>query len=92
MILEGLTKLRQLANHPKMVDANYAGDSGKFEDITHMLASALAEDHKVLVFSQYVKHLELVRQYLKTHKIDKVVHGAIASVVTYGALLGATAE
>ena len=70
MILEGLTKLRQLANHPKMVDANYAGDSGKFEDITHMLASALAEDHKVLVFSQYVKHLELVRQYLKTHKID----------------------
>ena len=70
MILEGLTKLRQLANHPKMIDANYGGDSGKFEDITHMLASALAEDHKVLVFSQYVKHLELVRQYLKTHKID----------------------
>jgi SNF2 family DNA or RNA helicase len=70
MILEGLTKLRQLANHPKMVDVNYDGDSGKFEDITHMLASALAEDHKVLVFSQYVKHLELVRQYLKVQKID----------------------
>lgn len=70
MILEGLTKLRQLANHPKMTDANYDGDSGKFEDITHMLASALAEDHKVLVFSQYVKHLELVRSYLKSQKID----------------------
>lgn len=70
MILEGLTKLRQLANHPKMIETNYDGDSGKFEDITHMLASALTEDHKVLIFSQYVKHLELVKQYLKSQKID----------------------
>lgn len=29
---------------------------------------------------------------LKTYKIDHVVHGAIASAATYGALLGATAE
>jgi 2-methylcitrate dehydratase len=29
---------------------------------------------------------------LKEHKIDHVVHGAIASAVVYGALLGATAE
>jgi SNF2 family DNA or RNA helicase len=35
-----------------------------------MLANALSEDHKVLVFSQYVKHLDLVRQYLKDQKID----------------------
>lgn len=27
---------------------------------------------------------------LKTYKIDHVVHGAIASVATYGALMGAT--
>lgn len=70
MILEGLTKLRQLANHPRMVEQGYTGDSGKMEDITHMLENAIAEGHKVLVFSQYVKHLELVRQYLKSHKID----------------------
>ena len=70
MILEGLTKLRQLANHPRMVEQGYSGDSGKMEDITHMLENAIAEGHKVLVFSQYVKHLELVRQYLKSHKID----------------------
>jgi SNF2 family DNA or RNA helicase len=70
MILEGLTKLRQLANHPKMIEPSYAGDSGKLEDITHMLENAIAEGHKVLVFSQFVKHLTLVRQYLKSHKID----------------------
>ena len=70
MILEGLTKLRQLANHPRMVEQGYNGDSGKLEDITHMLENAIAEGHKVLVFSQFVKHLELVREYLKTSKID----------------------
>lgn len=70
MILEGLTKLRQLANHPRMIEQGYSGDSGKLEDITHMLENAMAEGHKVLVFSQFVKHLDLVRDYLKSNKID----------------------
>src|SRR5687767_1046359 len=70
MILEGLTKLRQLANHPKMVEQGYTGDSGKLEDVTYMLENAIAEGHKVLIFSQFVKHLDLIRQYLKTSKID----------------------
>jgi len=70
MILEGLTKLRQLANHPKMVEAGYDGDSGKLEDVTHMLQSAMGEGHKILVFSQFVKHLHLIEQYLKANKID----------------------
>ncbi|HET9488093.1 MAG TPA: DEAD/DEAH box helicase [Chryseosolibacter sp.] len=70
MILEGLTKLRQLANHPRMIEQGYSGDSGKLEDITHMLENAIAEGHKVLVFSQFVKHLDLVREYLKVNKID----------------------
>ena len=70
MILEGLTKLRQLANHPRMIEQSYSGDSGKLEDITHMLENAMAEGHKVLVFSQFVKHLDLVREYLKENKID----------------------
>ena len=29
---------------------------------------------------------------LKTYKIDHVVHGGIASIATYGALLGATSK
>lgn len=70
MILEGLTKLRQLANHPGMVDQEYAGDSGKLEDIMHMLENAVSEGHKVLVFSQFVKHLSLVKEYLKTNKYE----------------------
>jgi SNF2 family DNA or RNA helicase len=69
MILEGLTKLRQLSNHPKMVDPSYEGDSGKLEDVSHMLENALLEGHKLLVFSQFVKHLDIVRQMLKEKKI-----------------------
>lgn len=70
IILEGLTKLRQLANHPKMIEPGYDGDSGKLEDITHMLENAIAEGHKTLVFSQFVKHLDIIRGYLKANKID----------------------
>jgi len=69
MILEGLTKLRQISNHPKMVDMRYEGDSGKLEDVSHMLENALLEGHKVLVFSQFVKHLEIVKALLKERKI-----------------------
>lgn len=70
MILEGLTKLRQLANHPRMIEQSYTGDSGKLEDITHMIHNAMGDGHKILVFSQFVKHLDLVKQYLKHNKID----------------------
>ncbi|MBT1705467.1 DEAD/DEAH box helicase [Chryseosolibacter indicus] len=70
MILEGLTKLRQLANHPKMIDQEYEGDSGKLEDVTHMLQNAMGDGHKILVFSQFVKHLDLVKNYLRENNID----------------------
>ncbi len=70
LLLQGLTKLRQIANHPKMVDSEYKGDSGKMEAVTHMLVSAMSEDHKILVFSQFVKHLNLLSHYLHHHKIE----------------------
>ena len=70
ILLQGLTRLRQIANHPKMVDPAYMGDSGKMEDITHMLTNALSKGHKILVFSQFVKHLTLISEYLQQQKID----------------------
>jgi SNF2 family DNA or RNA helicase len=69
-ILEGLTKLRQLSNHPRMIDMHYKGDSGKLEDVSHMLENALLEGHKLLIFSQFVKHLDIVREMLGSRKID----------------------
>jgi SNF2 family DNA or RNA helicase len=64
VVLQGLTKLRQLANHPRMTDKEYEGDSGKLDDVVQKLESILEGNHKVLIFSQFVKHLDLFREYL----------------------------
>ncbi|MDH3251768.1 MAG: DEAD/DEAH box helicase [Ignavibacteria bacterium] len=69
-VLEGLTKLRQVCCHPAMVDTEYKGSSGKFEAFTSMLEDILAEGHKVLVFSQFVKMLTILRRYCENHSIS----------------------
>lgn len=68
-LLQGLTALRQLANHPVMIDDSYTSDSGKFENVIHTLDNVLKGGHKVLIFSQFVKHLAIFRQYLNEEKI-----------------------
>jgi SNF2 family DNA or RNA helicase len=70
VVLQGLTKLRQLANHPRMTDTDYEGDSGKLDDVFQKLETILEEGHKVLIFSQFVKHLELFRERLDALKTD----------------------
>ncbi|MBW3544410.1 MAG: DEAD/DEAH box helicase, partial [Bacteroidetes bacterium] len=70
VLLQGLTKLRQIANHPSMVDEDYKDGSGKMEEVLEMLQNAIAEGHKILVFSQFVKHLSLVRRYLDAENIE----------------------
>lgn len=69
MLLQGLTKLRQIANHPAMIEEDEELGSGKFDTVVEMLQSIIAEKHKVLVFSQFVKHLQIFRDYLKQEKI-----------------------
>jgi len=63
VVLRGLTILRQLANHPRMIDATSDADSGKFKEVTESLETVLAENHKVLIFSSFVKHLNLLEEY-----------------------------
>lgn len=70
IVLQGLTKLRQLANHPLMVDDQYEGNSGKAKDVLHKLESVLEEKSKVLIFSQFVKHLTIFRTYLDERNIS----------------------
>ncbi|RLD16674.1 hypothetical protein DRI50_01255 [candidate division KSB1 bacterium] len=68
-VLEGLTKLRQISIHPLMVEKEYKNSSGKFETLWNILEDLFSENHKVLVFSQFVKALTLVRQQLDSQKI-----------------------
>lgn len=65
LAIEGLNKLRQIANHPVLIDNEYQGESGKFEEITRNIENLIAEKHKVLIFSAYVKHLKLFAHYLQ---------------------------
>lgn len=67
VVLQGLTKLRQLANHPSLLDKDSEEHSGKFDQIQTMLDNLVAEKHKVLIFSSFVSHLELVKQYIESN-------------------------
>ncbi|WP_026462469.1 DEAD/DEAH box helicase [Adhaeribacter aquaticus] len=69
MLLQGLMKLRQIANHPRMADEAYEGESGKMKEIIRMIRNVVAKGHKVLIFSQFVKHLEIVRSALHERQI-----------------------
>jgi SNF2 family DNA or RNA helicase len=68
-VLQGLIKLRQIANHPIMIDDDYEGDSGKFENVVHTLSNVLEGGHKVLIFSQFVKQLNLYRKFFEDKDI-----------------------
>jgi len=68
-VLKGLMQLRLIANHPRMNDATYAGESGKFDDIINTLDNVLSEKHRVLIFSQFVRHLDLLATHLKKQEI-----------------------
>ncbi|RMH63149.1 MAG: ATP-dependent helicase [Calditrichaeota bacterium] len=61
-VLEGLTKLRQIACHPGLVTKNPDDESGKFDAMLEMVEEIISENHKVLIFSQFVQMLQLIRK------------------------------
>jgi superfamily II DNA or RNA helicase len=58
-ILRGLMQLRLLANHSVLLPDGPDLPSGKFEEVMRSIRNILAEGHKVLIFSSFVKHLRL---------------------------------
>ena len=62
-MLEGLTKLRQIACHPGLVTKSFAESSGKFEALKEMVDEIISENHKVLIFSQFVQMLQIIKRY-----------------------------
>ncbi len=69
LVLQWLMKLRQISNHPIMAYDDYASGSGKFETVLQDIESVISEGHKILVFSSFVKHLELFAAELKNKRI-----------------------
>jgi non-specific serine/threonine protein kinase len=68
-VLEGLLRLRQICNHPVLVEKDFKGESAKFELLIETLETLRAEGHKALVFSQFVEMLRLVRTALDERQI-----------------------
>ena len=68
-VLEGLLRLRQICNHPRLVEKSFKGDSAKFELLMETLATLHAEGHKALIFSQFVQMLKLVQAELKKRRV-----------------------
>ena len=69
-ILAELTRLRLACCHPKLVSENVPISSSKLELFGETLEELLENKHKALVFSQFVKHLKIVREYLDAKAIS----------------------
>jgi superfamily II DNA or RNA helicase len=69
IVLKALTRLRQMANHPVLTDSDYQAGSGKFDEVVRNIETLIAEGHKVLVFSSFVKHLRIFTDYFDKQKI-----------------------
>jgi SNF2 family DNA or RNA helicase len=61
-ILTSLLRLRQICCHPALISAKVANaESAKLTALFDLLEPIIAEGHKVLVFSQFVQMLDLIR-------------------------------
>ena len=67
-VLSSLTKLRQLANHPVLTKGDYQKEAGKFKDVIEHLEVIHKGGHKTLLFSSFVKHLDLFKNHFEEKK------------------------
>lgn len=68
-IINTLMKLRQLSNHPKMVDQESEIDSGKYIAVTNYLETLVKEKQKTIIFSSFVTNLSFYTTWCKENKI-----------------------
>lgn len=70
LILEGLLKLRQICDSPAVLNAEepLENHSAKLEELIREIEENAGE-HKILIFSQFLKMLDLIRVHLEKHNI-----------------------
>ncbi len=82
LVLSSLTKLKQLCNHPaNFLDDGSAlkGRSGKLNRITEMMEEVLSEGDNALVFTQYAKMGQMLKEHFQdTFDLEVLfLHGGI---------------
>jgi len=69
-IINTLMKLRQLSNHPKMIDQESEIDSGKYIAVTNYLENLVKGKQKTIIFSSFVTNLNFYTTWCKENKIQ----------------------
>lgn len=69
-VLQALMELRQICCHPALVLPHYTGESGKLTLLMDILPEALADGHRVLIFSQFTQMLKILRRSLNQEGIQ----------------------
>ncbi len=71
-----LNMLKQICNHPalleKDVETYIRYESGKWDVFQEILTQSLESGQKVVVYSQYLKMIDIIGRYLKQEQIDHV--------------------
>ncbi|MEQ3449998.1 MULTISPECIES: DEAD/DEAH box helicase [unclassified Pseudoalteromonas] len=68
-MLAELTKLRQACCHPKLVMAESTLPSSKLDALGELLDELRQNNHKALIFSQFVGHLQIIKTLLEERSI-----------------------
>jgi len=69
-VLSLLLKLRQVCCHPKLFLDDYDGTSGKLELLIQTVHSSIASGHRLLVFSQFVGMLQIIKKRLSREGVQ----------------------
>jgi len=69
-VLAEIMRLRRLCCNPKLVMPETPVGSAKLAAFGEILDELLDNDHKALVFSQFVDHLAIVRDYLEQRQVS----------------------
>ena len=69
-ILAGLTKMRQICNSPSLLnDQEFYGNSSAKIDVLMEEIEAKSSEHKMIIFSQFVSMLDLIKVELENRQI-----------------------
>ena len=71
-IFSALLRLRQICCHPRLYDKENVKNimkSGKFEKLKVMLEEIISEGHRILLFSQFVDMLDIIKAWLEREGI-----------------------
>ena len=71
-IFSALLRLRQICCHPRLYDKDgFKGkiDSGKFNELKELLKEIIENGHRILLFSQFVDMLDIIKDWLKREDI-----------------------